>query len=557
MRGSPHSRAQRATRAPRARMAHALVVLIVLVATVPFLDKAFHIDDDAYLRIARQILKDPLHPYGFSWTVGGESFHVFDHHRSPPLFNYVLAVGLRGFGESELVLHSLSSLFTAALAWSAYALGARFSSHPLRVTVLVVLNPLVLPGQNVMLDVPMLALGMAALAFHVHAIDRASRPLALTGGILAGLAVVTKYPAILVLVVIVIYSAVRRSRLWLPALLAACVPIGAWCVQNLVTEGTLHAVHQLSRPAEFGEGFGVRAMALLAILGSGFVPFLAGVRLGVRAAWHLAALGFSLLAAAAWVVLHQPILSIAWPRALEAGAFLALGELVVLLAIGRVSSRSTPGRVDDAFLLAWLVLGLVAGTAAPFVAVRHVLWAVPPAALVLMRTCPQAGPESAWQGVLVGCVALLGMGVAAADRELANLERDEVNELRLEVAHVTAGVYYSGEHGFAYYCSKLGIRPLLAGADLPARSVLVVSPRTAQTLPRALERRLMLWETIDRSGRIPFSTVSYGVNFYATGVTDLPWHIGQPARPSVSVYVVRPVAAMERSEASGRPGITR
>ena len=45
------------------------------LATLPFANKAFHIDDDAYLGMARQIAADPWRPYSFPWhtAVGYET----------------------------------------------------------------------------------------------------------------------------------------------------------------------------------------------------------------------------------------------------------------------------------------------------------------------------------------------------------------------------------------------------------------------------------------------------------------------------------------------------
>ena len=43
--------------------ARALVIGCVLVSTLPFVNKAFHIDDPAYVAVARNVLEDPLRPF--------------------------------------------------------------------------------------------------------------------------------------------------------------------------------------------------------------------------------------------------------------------------------------------------------------------------------------------------------------------------------------------------------------------------------------------------------------------------------------------------------------
>ena len=44
---------------------HFIFVTLVVIISVPFLNKALHIDDPLFVYEAEQILKDPLHPYQF------------------------------------------------------------------------------------------------------------------------------------------------------------------------------------------------------------------------------------------------------------------------------------------------------------------------------------------------------------------------------------------------------------------------------------------------------------------------------------------------------------
>src|SRR5271156_6974664 len=42
-----------------------LLVVLTLACLLPFIDKAFHIDDTLFVMAAKQIAKHPLNPYGF------------------------------------------------------------------------------------------------------------------------------------------------------------------------------------------------------------------------------------------------------------------------------------------------------------------------------------------------------------------------------------------------------------------------------------------------------------------------------------------------------------
>ena len=110
---------------PTRRLADWPLLLLGLALTVPFLNKPFHIDDPDYLRIARQIRRDPLDPYGFELTRGGRWYEAGAVHPSPPLFCYALAGVTAVFGEDEIPLHIFSSLFVIWGVWLAGRLGRR------------------------------------------------------------------------------------------------------------------------------------------------------------------------------------------------------------------------------------------------------------------------------------------------------------------------------------------------------------------------------------------------------------------------------------------------
>jgi 4-amino-4-deoxy-L-arabinose transferase-like glycosyltransferase len=222
-------------------------LVIVALATVPFLNKAFHIDDFSYLQISRQILRAPLQPYDFYWrTYDDAPEYVFARHPSPPLLNYVIAAGILFFGENEVPLRCIMSVFTTGAAVSVYWLAVRFRCNPLAAATLMVLNPLLVPSQNLMLDVPALSFGLGGIACHVWGTDRGSWRLVALGGLLAGLAVVTKYPALVLVAPMVFYSWTQRSRLVVVAVLVTMLPLVLWSVQNLVMERRVHFLESLA-----------------------------------------------------------------------------------------------------------------------------------------------------------------------------------------------------------------------------------------------------------------------------------------------------------------------
>jgi hypothetical protein len=76
---------------------------------------------------------------------------------------------------------------------------------------MTVLSPTFLPSLNLMLDVPALALSLGALVLFFRACDRDSMVLAVVAGLVAGLAMETKYTGFLAPAVMLLYAAILRQ----------------------------------------------------------------------------------------------------------------------------------------------------------------------------------------------------------------------------------------------------------------------------------------------------------------------------------------------------------
>src|SRR5439155_5609757 len=89
--------------------------LLCLASLLPFINKPFHIDDPLYLWTARQIVRDPLNPYGLDVNWYGWSGPIWTHINNPPLVPYYLAAISRLFGWSERAMHAAMLLPALAL----------------------------------------------------------------------------------------------------------------------------------------------------------------------------------------------------------------------------------------------------------------------------------------------------------------------------------------------------------------------------------------------------------------------------------------------------------
>ena len=133
--------------------------------------------------------------------------------------------------------------------------------------------------------------------------------------------------------------------------------------------------------------------------------------------------------------------------ALLRGLFFGNGLLLIAVAVAALrrqaagaSSPDQSAQVD--LLVAWLVVSLAAAVLlAPFPAVRHVLLAIPPLLLLVLRD-PVFAPSRKGAACGLALTALLGATVAVADMKRAGVYRSEANDLASAAAGRT--VWYVG-----------------------------------------------------------------------------------------------------------------
>ena len=102
-----------------------IVAGITAICLLPFITKAFHIDDTVYLWCAKQIQTNPLDFYGFTANWYGHQYPMFLTNQNPPLVSYFIAGVTLLFGWNEIVLHLAFLVVGICLSVGIYFL-ARF-----------------------------------------------------------------------------------------------------------------------------------------------------------------------------------------------------------------------------------------------------------------------------------------------------------------------------------------------------------------------------------------------------------------------------------------------
>lgn len=523
------------------------LALLASIYTLLNVVKPLHVDDTAYYYYAVRAAGHPLDPYGFEifWY---QAPQPANHVLAPPVLPYWWSCAIRLFGDRpiawKLWLFPFALLFTLAL----HSLYRRFApglAGPL--TWMTVLSPTFLPGLNLMLDVPSMALCLGGMMTFFHACDRSSPRLAAVAGLLGGLALETKYNGALGIAAMLLQAALaRKVRLGLIASAAAILIFGVWESWTALRYGESHFAYHLHA---YKTSLSSEEMleALARMLG-GLAP--------CTTLFGLIALGLprSLLVPIA-AILTMPYVILAWaPAGVPSPNYLfglyGLAQYATLLfavvrRLGRTEDDRTPfiggERRDTWSLVLWMALE-VAGylVLSPFLAVRRVMGIVVLTTLLAGHLADRAvrsrGSMKMVNGVAVGGIAL-GMIFYSVDLSDAQAEQwaaERAAAWQPRDGEITN--WFVGHWGFQFYAERSGMQPVIPGTSRLHRGDRLVIPsrpvdrQSVQLDPHAIR----LVHTLHIRDPIPLRTTP---GYYGAESSTFLEHLQGP-RLSVRIYEV-------------------
>lgn len=525
----------------------AAILLIAFVLQAPFLDKAFHIDDTVVLEVSKRILEDPLDPLagGFDWN--GSIRPLWKVTTNPPFLSYYLAPVLFFCGFSEIAMHLAMVPFLFLLLASCLVLAKRFDADPWLTMLTVGSSSAVLVSMNIMRDVPALALANGGLALAIIGTDSRSgrRSYLAIGVILIGLGVITKYSAVVYLVVLVIYLLWSGRTGFVKWVVLGCSPLAIWCFLTWLQYGEAHPVFLLmreftkaSRPAFMAKYFSTLvALSSVCLV----LPFLIVRSWCHPKKWQVVngIFGLGMLALAYFYQGHTAFQFYFW---LVVGS-LSLGALVLVVFL----PEGRPGLDPvDTFLFLWAG-GFICFSlfVVPFQAVRHILPALVPIALLCFRKMrAQLGKNKGfrWPWVVVFIQLTLTMLVGWADLQYANVYRDFTTYVKERYAGEK--IWYVGHWGWKAYADFSGFQQLhRKGDDPPSGSIFVWPKRVHIGSPfqerRDFKGRLELIESHEIGSWLPVRTMSRpGAFFYALVDQNVPFVFSKRPLETLEIYRV-------------------
>jgi hypothetical protein len=496
-----------------------LVVTLAAAATMFNALKPPVIDDSAYLYYGREFARHPSHPYDFEYYCNPANTFLV-----PPVLPAWLAAGGRLFGDDFVVLKlwlfPITVLFTASML----SLLRRFApGREAPFLILTVFSPAILPSINLMLDVPVLALGLAATVLTLRAVDERSLPMSLAAGLVAAMAMETKYTAFTLPAVFLAFGWLQgQMKIAIAASLTAVAGFAGCEAAIALVHGDSHFLLAMqSRGVQKIDHFRLLSAAITQFGGLCGPLWLIGLlTLGVSRRIVVVllggiALGFGLL------LLLTESSSVLLSNPHGARPLLTLNHLVFvstgagfLLTLSQLMRRTwmaaTPGDPErrlDRFLVLWVAIELVGYLMiSPFPAVRRILGMLMAAPILFARRISFSGlsrQQLALMNALTTAGVILGLTYNAIDRRDALAEQDAFRQAcaLIREQNPAAVIRVCADWGIRYYFEKEGLRwSRNVGGDVEPGEWFIYDNRCAPPIDPEVAERLELVGRVSVNG---------------------------------------------------------
>lgn len=512
-----------------------VILLLWMVLTGFNLTKAYHIDDSFHLEAAAWIEDHPMQPMSglVNWKDDPTPFYT---HNQPPLFFYTLALVSSLVGNSELFLHLYLSVFTLLALFCFYRLTVLLNvKRNVYLLLLFGLSPALVVNQNLMTDVPVLAILLASACFIIQADKSNPSRNYFLASLILGLGMLIKYSILPVVVVLLLIILLRKHYRHIGFVVIPLAMLALWSVWNLSEFGSIHF---LDRPK--GEIHINRFWSFMACMGSVAIfsmPFIKGIfsKLSGKMVASiyilimllpvpvfllnlLSSRGFDLLLNYLFIangfVIYGAVFYLFIPRLKkDFAAFIQTSEFVVLLYIGALSL----------FILLF----------APFMATRHILLILP---FILLFGAVLFDRVPKWVNNLTLAISIsLAVALGISDYVYADFYRKMTAEVNLPKITTT---WSRGHWGWQWYSKKAGMEFYSTQNSRVKKGDLMVFPGNIplQALRDDIELTLLRkeWKT---PGCYTFFSVSDEGSLYSNNMKIPPWTFS--LQPIDTIYIYR------------------
>jgi Dolichyl-phosphate-mannose-protein mannosyltransferase len=441
-----------------------IAFLFPLLLALPFLNRAYFVDDSYFVQIGTWLKDHPREPYHFraddaGYQTRGWEEDGFVRMVNPLAHHYYLALLMKLGGAQEWFLRLGCVLLACFSGFFIFEFARRWTASPLWATLIAQATPaLWLTSYSLLIDATMGFCFFAALYFFIRCFEMDRWHYALLSGVFMGLTILSKYPGLLVIPVTASWLVLnwkKASRKW-PALLAWVVGLSFLWMYSQYTAAMYGRPHILAASARMVHVYGWAKILSL-------VTFFSGCALVPLVAWGWAGLRRGLMAGLAVFILIQIFSSRVGGFTITQSFLLGLWVVTsFLFTWAWLKNYSRWIYPRDYFLFVWtggfiLMMIVVMG----WVAARYYVIVIPPVVFVAVRLVELTWPaqnDRILRGLLASLLIFTG-ALAYADYRQAETSRQIIHDTQRLSLDATRRHFYLGDSFTGSYLKENGWVP--------------------------------------------------------------------------------------------------
>jgi 4-amino-4-deoxy-L-arabinose transferase-like glycosyltransferase len=534
------------------------VATLTIVSLLPFITKAFNMDEPLFVWAARQIQYNPLDFYGFKVNWYGFEMDMFSVNKNPPFVSYYIALITGIFGWSEPVIHFFFLIPALGLSLGTYFLARSICSLPHLAAILTVFSPVFLVSSaSVMSDTTMLAFYVWAIFLWLEGLKKESFPHLFLSAIFIALSTLTKYFGATLIPLLLVFTLVEKKFdyrlciLFIPELFIVGYEWLTYSLydQSLISDAAAYAAGSWVRPEQFLDktltGLSFTGGCLLGI--TFFAPILWSRRTLLIMSAVLLILSFSVLLSVntiGGVQLYDELESsgfksgMRWGLIFQLTLFISAGmHILILSATDLMKNRDA----TSILLFLWIMGAFIFSSYINWTtSARNIFPMLPVAAILVIRRINYSNEESntaiprnaIWPLLPAVLISIL---VTWADVSLANSQRSAANTIYAKLKNYQYPVKFQGHWGFQYYMEELGYEAVDFRTEHSEGDIMIIPRNQSNTVwPQNNQAR---WPQGDRFIPIEkfqeqilrgLSVMRLGrAGFYSSQAGPLPFAIGE------------------------------
>jgi hypothetical protein len=516
-----------------------VVFILWFLVTLFNLNKAFHIDDTFHLEAGLGVIKKFTQPMSVSviWDTFPTPLYTGNQ---PPLFFYLVGIFQLISGSSEIVLHLMLSFFTYLAILFFYKLLQLFSAkHKPTILTIFAFCPAFIINQNVMIDVPLLALSLGSMYFLIKGLEEKEYKYLLYSSIYFSIGILFKYSITPLFFVIALSIIANKQFKNLRVLLVPFGVLTLWSIWNLSEFGFIHILARGDSNSEFDV---LKLLSFCNAMGSiSFISILFLTDLLPKSIGKFLTVTFF-----TGLLLVVPLVYLGYVEQHITDKYLNYlfifnGGLIMvfcLVLVGKLFYRNRIKTIHSKYLPVILfIVGLSVFFIlfAPYMATRHVLLILP---FILLLGHKQFEKSKGLVNSLVLIFSvLLGTLLGISDWHYAEFYRKTANTFK-----VGAEKYYSiGHWGWQWYTKKAGMINYSAPSEVKIRTndkIVIANGTYKQRLNNRIKLDTITVLTEPASLATFFSGNNYA-SMYASAWNQPPWTLSKASIDTVYVCKVK------------------